>query len=51
MYITRVELHVSTLLSRLQALKGQIHTIICATIRCGIPNAYNGTIVKQQKTK
>jgi hypothetical protein len=50
-YITWGGLHVSTLLSHLQAIKGQIHTIICATIRCGIPNVYSGTAVKQKKNK
>jgi hypothetical protein len=39
-YITWSGLHVSTLLSHLQALKFQIHAIICATICCGIPNVY-----------
>jgi hypothetical protein len=31
-------------LSHLQALKGEIHTII-RTTHCGIPNAYNKMIV------
>jgi hypothetical protein len=50
-YYMRGGLHVSTLLSHLQALKVQIHTIISATVHCGIPNVYNGILVRQQKTK